>query len=150
MAAGDLLPTSGETYAAELRAYLMADTADFAIFGVSGLGGKKIKARDTSFGAAAGSEGATDYADAWPLILNMRCVLGSASAAELALVDLQTAWAESDEDIELHLWVPGREHIKVTGRPRDLDPDRVKPMSSGVIRVQARFDVLNTLEESVA
>lgn len=150
MPAGDLLPTSGETYAAELRAYLMADTEDFRITNVAGLGGRKVKARDTEFGAADGSEAATDYAAAWPLIIDLACAMGSAADAELALVDLADAWGASDVDLELHLWVPGREHIKVTGRPRDLDPVRVRPMASGVIRAQATFLVLDTLEEAVA
>jgi len=150
MAAGDLLPTSGEVYAAELRLYLMADGEDFAITGLSGLSGVRVKSRDTKLNAAAGAVGSSDFAEEWPLIINLRCATGSASTAELALVDLAEAWAPSTTDIELHLWVPGLEHIKVTGRPRDLDPDRVRPMASGIIKAQATFMVLNTLVEAVA
>lgn len=150
MPAGDLLPTSGEVYAAELRAYLMGPGADFEITGIAGLGGVRVKSRDTKLNAAAGSVGSTDFADEWPLILNMRCATGLASTAELALAGLQTAWAESTTDLELHLWIPGREHIFVTGRPRDLDPDRVRPMASGVIKAQGTFMVLNTLVEEAA
>jgi len=150
MAAGDLLPTSGEVYAAELRLYLMAEAEDFAITGMSGLSGVRVKSRDTKLNAAAGAVASSDFAEEWPLIINLRCATGSASTAELALVDLAEAWAPSTTDIELHLWVPGLEHIKVTGRPRDLDPDRVRPMASGIIKAQATFMVLNTLVEAVA
>lgn len=150
MAAGDLLPTSGETYAAELRAYLMAETEDWRITDLKGLGGVKVKARDTGLDSADGSIAAADYLEDWPLIVNMRCSVGSASAAELAIVDLQDAWTASAEDLELHLWIPGREHLKVTGRPRDLEVDRIRPMSSGVAKAQAVFQVLNTLVEVVA
>lgn len=150
MPAGDLLPTSGEVYAAEIRAYLMADTEDFAITAIVGLGGVRVKSRDTVLNAADGAVASSDFAQEWPLILNMRCATGLASTAELALVDLQEAWAPSATDLELHLWVAGRGHIKVTGRPRDLDTDRVRPMASGVIKAQGTFLVLNTLVEDVA
>jgi len=150
MAAGDLLPTSGEVYAAELRAYLMGPGAPFEITSIAGLTGVRVKSRDTKLNAAPGSVGSTDFADEWPLILNLRCATGLASTAELALVDLAEAWAPSTSDLELHLWVAGRGHIFVTGRPRDLDPDRVRPMASGVIKAQGTFMVLNTLVEEAA
>lgn len=142
MAAGDLLPTSGETYAAELRAYLMADTATFKIWRVGGLNGNKIKKRDTSIDGGVGAVGAADYLDAWVLSLWLRCSTGLPSTAELALVDLKEAWLPATEDLELHMWVPGLEHIKLLGRPDDLEPDRVF-MPGGVITAQAMFRVLN-------
>ena len=149
MAAGDLLPTSGEHYAAELRAYLMADSEVWKITGVSGIGSMRVKSADTSLDLANGSVAASDFLDAWPLIINMRCVTGSPSTAELALVDLGEAWAPSLTDLELHMWVPGREHIKVSGRPRDLDADRVF-MPGGVMKAQATFFVVDAAVETVA
>ena len=148
MPAGDLLPTSGETYAAELRAYLIADTEDWKIKGFKGLGDNKVKTRDTDIDGADGAVAAADYLEAFPLILTMRCRAGTPSAAELAIVDLQDAWAPSTTDLELHLWVPGREHLKVTGRPRDLEIDRVNP-AIGAEDAQAVLQVLDAVVEVV-
>jgi len=138
MPAGDLLPTSGDTYAAELRGYLMSDTSDWVIRAVKGLGGLKIKSQDTPLDLGDGSVGASDFLDDWPLILNLQCKTGAPGSAELALVDLQEAWTASTTDLELHMWVPGLEHIKMLGRPRDLDPERVF-MPGGIIAAQATF-----------
>lgn len=151
MPAGDLLPTSGETYAAELRAYLIADTEDWKIKGFKGLGDNKVKTRDTDIDGADGAVAAADYLEAFPIILTMRCRPtgpNAPSAGELAIVDLQDAWAPSTTDLELHLWVPGREHLKVTGRPRDLEIDRVNP-AIGAVDAQAVFQVLDAVVEVV-
>ena len=148
MAAGDLLPTSGDTYAAELRAYLIADTEDWKIKRMKGLGDTRVKARDTSLDTADGSVAAADYLEAFPLIFTLQCRTGDPGDAELAIVDLQDAWAPSTTDLELHLWVPGREHLKVTGRPRDLDVDRVF-MPGGAVDAQATFLVLDAVVETV-
>lgn len=148
MPAGDLLPTSGDTYAAEIRAYLMADTADFKIRKVAGLGGNKIKTRFASLDANDGSVGSTSFLEDWPLLLTLQCNTGSPGTAELALMDLQTAWTAADEDVELHMWAPGWEHIKMIGQPIDLDPDRIF-MPGGIIRAQATFQVLDAAVVSV-
>lgn len=152
MPAGDLLPTSGEQYALEVRGFLAADSgfgsADWWIVQIDGLGDVIVRDQDTQLDLANGAVAATDTFGAVPLIFTLTCRTGSASTAEEAYADVAAAFAPGGDE-ELHLWVPGIGHIYYDGRCRGAVPKR-QFMAGGVMFAQVTFMALNPIPTEVA
>lgn len=139
MAAGDDLPTSGEEYAAEARGLLIAKDFGDAVWYIrdlSGLGDNDVDNQDVDNPRIAGTNGTVDKDTAPLLVLSLMCKTGLTSTAELAVVDLTTAFKAGDDD-ELHLYVPGRGHLAYDGRYRGSKVTSRKP--GGVFQAVAQF-----------
>lgn len=120
MPAGDLLPTSGEDYAAEARGLLIAKNfggADWWIRELSGLGDVDVADQDIDNPLVDGAIGTVDKVAAPLIVVSVMCATGLASTAELAAADLADAFTAGTDD-ELHLYVPGRGHVYLNGRYR--------------------------------
>lgn len=141
MAAGDLLPTSGEQYAIEVRGFLAADAgfggADWYVKNVDSFGDEIVEDQDTGLDLTDGVVAATDTLGAVPLIFTLACGTGSASTAELAYLDVKAAFTKGTDE-ELHMYVPGVGHVYFVGRCRGSSPKRVF-MAGGVMWAQVTF-----------
>lgn len=143
MADGDMLPTTGDCYAAQLGDYLIADDgfggADWWITELDGFGDQDVKTQDMPYALAHGSKATVDLLDTMGIVFTLRCDAGTAGAGELAFKALGEAWFPTSTDVDLHLWVPGRGHCKVTGRPRPVKGTRLF-MAKGVWLAVATFE----------
>ena len=129
MPAGDLLPTSGDCYAAQIGDYLFADDgfggADWWINELDGFGDQDPKTKDMPYALTHGSKATVDLLDDMAIVFTLRCDAGTPGAGELAFKALCEAWFPTSVDQELHLWVPGRGHCMVTGRTRPVKGTRL-------------------------
>lgn len=146
MAAGDLLPTTGEMYAAEVNSLLLAPSkgwgdADWWLIGVDGLFDATVRDQDTEFDLVDGAIGAVDTDGVSVIVFTLACHTGLASTAELAIADLRTAF-RSGGDTAAHLWVPGPGHVRFDGRTRGAKFQRLN-MAAGVAQAQATFHALD-------
>lgn len=121
MPAGDLLPTSGEDYAAEARGLLIAargfGDADWWIRDLSGFGDADVADQDVDNPLVDGTNATADKVSAPLIVLSVMCATGATSDAELAAADLTEAFTAGTDDV-LHLYVPGRGHVYMNGRYR--------------------------------
>lgn len=121
MPAGDLLPTSGENYAAEARGLLIAaggfGDADWWIRDIAGFGDVDVADQDVDNPIVDGTNATVDKVTAPLIVLSVMCATGLTSTAELAAVDLADAFT-AGVDAPLHLYVPGRGKVYLTGRYR--------------------------------
>ena len=146
MAAGDLLPTEGEVYAAEVNGLLLAPhqgwgDADWWLLKVDGLQDADVRSQDTGFDLADGAIGATDTDAVSVLVFTIACHTGLTSTAELAIADVREAFRRG-VDTEAHLWVPGLSHVRLDGRTRGAKFERIN-MRAGVAQAQATFHALD-------
>ena len=154
MAAGDLLPTEGEDYAAEVNGLLLAPSKGWGgadwwlIDDIAGLQDVDVKDQDTSYDLADGSTAAEDFDTDGILVFTIACHTGSASTAELAIADVRAAFRRGT-DTAAHLWVPGLEHVRFDGRTRGAKFKRLN-MRAGVVQAQATFHALDPTIHIVA
>lgn len=146
MPAGDQLPTSGESYAAEVNGLLLAPSkgwgdADWWLLDIAGLQDVDVRDQDTAYDLADGSAGAEDFDADGILVFTIACHTGSASTAELAIADVRAAFRRG-VDCSAHLWVPGLEHVRLDGRTRGAKFKRLN-MAKGVAQAQATFHALD-------
>lgn len=146
MVAGDLLPTEGEDYAAEVNGLLLAPFkgwggATWWLLDIAGLQDVDVKDQDASYDLADGSAGAEDFDTDGILVFTIACHTGSASTAELAIADVRAAFRRG-VDASAHLWVPGLEHVRFDGRTRGAKFKRIN-MRAGVAQAQATFHALD-------
>lgn len=137
MPAGDLLPTSGEHFALELRGFLAAEGETWQFRDIAGLGDAVVRSQDTALALADGVVAATDTLDAVALVFTLVCNTGLASTAEVAYLDVAGAFTAGGEE-ELHLYVPGIGHVYFVGRARGSVARRVS-VPSGVMLAQCTF-----------
>lgn len=146
MPAGDLLPTEGELYAAEVNELLLAPykgfgDADWWITELTGFGDTAVKDQDVAFDGLDGGLAGPDYLTETALVFTVACNAGTASAGEAAYRTLRAAFLPGP-DVELHLWAPDWGHIYLTGRTRGSVPKRVH-MAKGILFAQATFIALD-------
>lgn len=115
-----------EPYHLELRGTLHGPGTpyDWGPGGWSGLGLPPTKSQDFSLDQADGVYAGRDYLA--ERLLTFPIVWGGISQSDVmyGLGGLLTAWAPSrDEDLELHLGLPGWGHVFFVGRPRGLVED---------------------------
>jgi hypothetical protein len=147
MTDGDLLPTSGNKYAAEIRDTLMGQPGSvWHVNKLVGPGTVKVRRSSGDNGLGHGSSNGLDFLDDIPYIIDMYCKTGDAASAELAVDALAEAWAPAEglEDLRLDVYTPGRGHTAVLGRSEGIDPIREFPQG-GLIRVQATFIATNPI-----
>ena len=145
MPAGDLLPTSGDSFALELRLFLAADDgyggALWWITDVAGFGDIAVRDQDVKADAANGAVGGSDYISEQPLVFTLASHTGSAAEAEAAYRLLRTAFLPGGDEW-LHLWAPDWGHVKLEGRARGSVAKR-KYQAQGVMFAQATFLALD-------
>lgn len=143
MAAGDLLPTEPTWYAAEVNDYLMAPTKDYPgwpwwVRTLDGFGDEAVEAQDVDRALTDGTTPTRDRKGSNLLVLGLRCATGDPGSAELAWQALGAVWRASSTTVELHLWVPGVQHVKHYGRTRGAKVDRIF-MEGGVMEATCSF-----------
>ena len=146
MAAGDQLPASGESYAAEVNGLLFAPSkgwggATWWIIKLDGFGDVAVRNQDTDLDLADGAVGAVDTDAPALLGFTIACHTGAASTAELAIADVREAFRRG-ADAEAHLYVPGLGHVRLDGRTRGAKFERIN-MRAGVAQAQASFYALD-------
>lgn len=154
MPAGDQLPTTGESYAAEVNGLLLAPSkgwggADWWLINdIAGLGDVDVRDQDTPYDLADGSAGAEDFDADAVLIFTIACHTTAASSAELAMADVREAFRRGT-DCSAHLYVPGLGHVRFDGRTRGAKFKRLN-MAKGVAQAQATFHALDPTIHIVA
>lgn len=149
MPAGDLLPSTDDTYAVECNGHLIADagfgSAVFFVKDLAGVGDYEVRDHDVQFGLVDGVRATTDT-NAGPLIVvTAQCNTGAPGTAEAAYAAMAADWKASSTDTELHLMVPGLGHISYDGRTRGTVCRRVNP-GVGYFMVTARFQAFGAYE----
>lgn len=154
MPAGDQLPTSGESYAAEVNGLLLApekgwgDATWWLINDIAGLQDVDVRDQDTAYDLADGSAGAEDFDADGILVFTVACHTKAASSAELAIADVRAAFRRG-VDCSAHLYVPGLGHVRLDGRARGAKFKRLN-MAAGVAQAQATFHALDPTIHIVA
>jgi hypothetical protein len=142
MAAGDLInPTLG-CYQVELRVMLIAEGQSWKVTR-GGFTGLSYAAKENvySLGHDSGSVVGPEFTESLLLSWDVQCNTTTGALAEAALATLETAWAPAGADLALHMYVPGRGHLRCNGRPHGgLNPDRTD-VATGTVRATTQFFV---------
>lgn len=140
MAAGDLINASLGCYQIELRAMLIANGQSWYVRGFTGLS-FAAKENVYSLGHDSGSVVGPEFTESLLLSWDVQCNTTTGALAEAALATLETAWAPAGADLALHMYVPGRGHLRCNGRPHGgLNPDRTD-VATGTVRATTQFFV---------
>lgn len=141
---GDMLPTEGDTYAAQLDDVLLAGVerhpcAPFWITKVDGFADLNPDPQDMPYSLVDGTKRTIDRQGDMAIVFTCMCGTGDAASMELAYMAVRTVWMSyRDRDADLHLWAPGWGRVKVIGRPRPLKRDLINPRK-GVMQITATF-----------
>ena len=126
MAARSATPKKGNP-----RQMLVATTAPSAVADSAN------HAMGTSISFYRGAE----FTESLLLSWDVQCNTTTGALAEAALATLETAWAPAGADLALHMYVPGRGHLRCNGRPHGgLNPDRTD-VATGTVRATTQFFV---------
>lgn len=137
MPAGDLISAD---YQLELRATLNGEGTAyrFGPLGIDGIDVEPPKTQDVPLDGEAGAQTGYDYPDV--KVITVDYTLKSTTAGVGVLYkSLRTLWAiEQDDDIPLHIRLPGLGQFSVMGRPRGLRANLTQ-QKHGLVTALATF-----------
>lgn len=144
MPSGDMLPTTGDTYAMQLGDILLAGAerhplAPFWITKLDGFGDLNPDPQDMPYSSVDGTKRTLDRQGDQIIVATCMCGTGDAISMEAAYWPIRTEWmAHRTADTDLYLYVPHLGRCRVVGRPRPLKRD-ILNANDGVMQIVASF-----------